>query len=81
MRKLIFLLMMVLGLSLTTGAAAQSYLQLAQAKTAEAAAFEAKQQYGGKVLSVELDADQDPPQYLVKLLRQGQVRIVQIPME
>ena len=78
MRKLTILLMMALFSGLVM---AQPVLLLTEAKTAEAAAAQAKQQYGGKVLSVELDTEQDPPQYLVKLLDQGQVRIVQIPME
>ncbi len=45
----------------------------------EAAALEAQAHYGGRVLSVELERpDSGPPFYRVKLLSNGNVRVVNV---
>jgi len=43
------------------------------------AAQRARQEYGGKVLSVDLERNGADPQYRVKIIENGNVRVVRVP--
>ena len=54
----------------------------AEMLTADQAARKAREQYGGRVLSVRLEEPQgQSPFYRVKLISDGNVRVVEIPAE
>jgi|GEM_PF-6426805 len=46
--------------------------------SAAQAARNAHEEYGGRILNVTLNKDNEPPYYRVKLLRNGHVRVVHI---
>lgn len=72
------------GGSATAAFAPEPVLRLAQSEriSAREAARIAQEQYGGKVLSVELRQPQNaPPYYLIKLLTNGNVREVRVRAE
>lgn len=48
------------------------------AMTAQQAAYRALEQFDGRVLSVKLEDGDDEPYYQVKLLKHGQVRVVEV---